>query len=256
MTIVNWNASQYDNWHDYVSMHGQDVIEWLQPQSEERIIDIGCGTGDLTNHIAQAGAVVSGIDYSPEMIAQALTKYPQLRFNIVDGHHFTSEPPVDAVFSNAALHWMTRPADVIASVWNVLRPGGRFVAEFGGIGNIATVQTAIHTVLQAGRQGTKVNNPWYFPSIGMYSSQLEQQGFHVRRAVLFERPTPLQKDTSAFSVWLDTFANVYFQNISPDKHLAYKEQIERICHPKLFDPLKERWILDYVRIRIEAIKPL
>ncbi|TVX88270.1 class I SAM-dependent methyltransferase [Paenibacillus agilis] len=256
MTIVNWDASQYDNWHDYVSIHGQGVMEWLQPQAKENIIDLGCGTGELTNLIAQAGTNVIGIDYSPEMIDQARMKYPQLRFNIEDGHCFTSIHPVDAVFSNAALHWMTRPADVIASVWNVLRPGGRFVAEFGGIGNISTVQSAIHTALQVGNQGANIESPWYFPSIGMYSSLLEQQGFQVRRAALFDRPTPLLADKSAFSVWLETFANVYFQHLDSKACYSYREHIEQLCYPKLFDHVNGRWVLDYVRLRIEAFKPL
>src|SRR2546423_311364 len=148
-TEKQWDASRYDDGCSFVWKHGASVIELLAPEAGERILDLGCGTGHLTAQIAARGAAVVGIDRSPEMIATARRDYPRLRFEVADAESFRFAEPFDAVFSNAAIHWMKDQQAVAAAVWQALKPGGRFVAEFGGKGNIRSIESALRRALQA-----------------------------------------------------------------------------------------------------------
>jgi trans-aconitate methyltransferase len=145
-----WNAEHYDEKLGYVAALGQDLVSLLQPKPGEHILDLGCGTGILTQAIDAAGARVIGMDLSEAMIQRARQKYPTLAFRVGNAEAFHLDSPMDAVFSNAALHWMKNPVPVIECVWNALRPGGRFVAEFGGKGNVVTVWDAIERAVKAG----------------------------------------------------------------------------------------------------------
>src|SRR5215218_3207528 len=190
---TRWDSKLYDESFGIITQLGAGVIEMLAPRPGERIVDLGCGTGALTAQIAAAGAEVLGIDASAAMIARAKELYPRLRFEVARGENFAVETPVNAVFSNAALHWMSPPEVVATSVARALEPGGRFVAEMGGIGNIATIVAAMYQALaEEGIPRGQVRNPWYFPSIGEYASLLEHAGFEVRFMQLFDRPTPLE----------------------------------------------------------------
>lgn len=191
-SINNWDANLYDGKIGYVSQMGRELVKLLNPQPGERILDLGCGTGDLSQEIARSGANPSGIDLSPSMIEKARQKFPDIQFAVENAETFRTSERFDAVFSNAALHWMKGAAKVVESVWLALRPGGRFVAEFGGRDNVATIIKGITDVRsEYGISSTEIN-PWYFPGINEYSSLLEQQGFHVTYAVHFEHPTPLE----------------------------------------------------------------
>src|SRR5690349_1218807 len=133
---MKWNTDLYDNNHAFVSRYGEDVIALLNPQAGERILDLGCGTGDLAEIIRQKGAAVTGLDSSPEMVATAAGKYPHIRFDVTSATDFSYEEKFDAIFSNATLHWVLECQKAIACIYNNLKPnGGRFVAEFGGKGN-------------------------------------------------------------------------------------------------------------------------
>src|SRR5688572_11002406 len=127
-----WSPQLYEGQHSFVWKYGADLLPLLAPQPGERIIDLGCGTGRLTAQIAESGAEVIGVDRSPEMIGQARQNFPKLRFLLADIASFESPEPADAVFSNAALHWVTDAEAAARNVARSLRPGGRFVAEFGG----------------------------------------------------------------------------------------------------------------------------
>src|SRR5215213_8252937 len=180
-TETCWDSRLYDESFAIITQLGAGVVDLLAPQPGERIVDLGCGTGALTAQIVAAGTEVLGVDSSAAMIDRARELYPQIRFEVARGEDFTVPAPVDAVFSNAALHWMSPPEAVVACVARALEPGGRFVAEMGGIGNIATIVAAMHQALaEEGIPRDRVRNPWYFPSIGEYGSVLEQAGFEVR----------------------------------------------------------------------------
>jgi len=188
-----WDAARYQDKHSFVWRYGAGLLELLVPQPGERILDVGCGTGQLTAEIARCGAQVVGLDNSADMLADARKNFPELTFVPGDAARFDFPEPFDAVFSNAVLHWVKDADGAVGSIARALRPGGRFVAEFGGQGNIATVQAALRAVLgpHADQQ-----SPWYYPSIGEYSAVMERHGLEVRNASLFDRPTPLEAKTA------------------------------------------------------------
>jgi trans-aconitate methyltransferase len=254
MSSVNvWNADLYDDKLSFVSSYGKGVVELLQPQKGEKILDLGCGTGDLTYEISKSGAIVTGSDFSGEMIEKARKKYPQIPFIVANGETFRTNEKYDAVFSNAALHWMKQATKVVESVELVLNPGGRFVAEFGGQGNVQTVIRGITEVLsQEYGMNVAERNPWYFPSIGEYSTILEQYGFRVSYAHHFDRPTPLTDGEKGLNHWLDSFADDFFPEFPKEEKIVIYEKIKNKIQSTLYkDGI---WEADYKRIRIVAIK--
>jgi trans-aconitate 2-methyltransferase len=248
-----WNTALYDGKNAFVWKHGTGVVELLAPQSGERILDLGCGTGHLTNQIAAHGSEVIGIDKSQSMIEEARRLYPDLRFEIADATNFHFDQPFDAVFSNAAIHWMTDQRAVARCVWEALETGGRFVAEFGGKGNIRAIRTALSLAVEAA--GETINaEPFarYYPSIGEYSTLLEAQGFRVTFATHFDRPTKLDEGEKGLRNWLLTFTDNVIESLPEHKRDGVIAQVERELKPALFRD--SSWFADYRRIRITAIK--
>lgn len=248
-----WASGLYESKHSFVWQYGADCIELLSPQRGDRILDLGCGTGQLTQKIAASGAIAIGIDRAPTMIEQARKNYPDLRFEVADARNFHFEEPFDAVFSNATLHWIKEPEQVISCIWKALKPGGRFVAEFGGKGNIKKIATAINNALEAtGYPASPELNPWYFPSIGEYATLLEKQGLSVTYATLFERPTRLEDGEKGLPNWIEMFANSILQAIPATKRSSFIQQIENQLRPELYRD--GTWFADYKRIRVVASK--
>ncbi|MEK4236044.1 MULTISPECIES: class I SAM-dependent methyltransferase [unclassified Paenibacillus] len=247
-----WNTGTYDTDMAFVSQFGESLIELLRPQPGEQIVDWGCGTGDLAAAIAASGATVTGIDASAEMIQTARDKHPQLNFILADGQNYVAEQPVDAVFSNAALHWLTDANGAAASITASLRTGGRFVAEFGGLGNIASIITELPNAFTAIGCSDKLQLPWYFPSIGQYTTLLEQHGLTVDLALCFDRPTPLEAGEQGFQSWLNTFANGILSVLTPSEREEVLSYMEQKLRPTLFQD--GRWVMDYRRIRVVAYK--
>src|SRR5947209_4560821 len=183
----NWNTALYDQKHAFVFEYGKGLIPVLEPQPGELILDLGCGTGHLTKVIAESGARVIGIDSSTSMIETARAAYPDLEFLIADARDFSFPFQFDAIFSNATLHWIAEAEHVVRRIKESLKTRGRFVAEFGGRGNVATITTAVkQSFLELAN--IEVDFGWYFPSIGEYASLLEKHGLVVQSALLFERP--------------------------------------------------------------------
>lgn len=253
VSAQDWNSNLYDNKLGMVSVLGKGVVELLAPVRGESILDLGCGTGDLAHQIQQSGAVVTGMDLSSGMIEKARLKYPSIRFVEGNAEQFSLDETFDAVFSNAALHWMKQPEKVLSCIWNSLRPQGRFVAEFGGKGNVQTVIHAINEVLVQYGIDPKTLNPWYFPSVGEYSTLLERQGFRVTYAAHFERPTKMEDGEEGLYHWLNTFAGAYFQGVSDSDRTMVYEKIAETARKQLF--YEGSWHVDYKRLRIYAIKP-
>lgn len=247
----DWNSVLYQDKHAFVWQYGEDLLQLLNPQAGESILDIGCGTGQLTEKIAQAGSQVRGIDHAASMIEKARQNYPHLRFDVADVRNFQVEEPLDAVFSNAVLHWVKEAEQAIASIYQALKVGGRFVAEFGGKGNVQAIVTALETTLQAGIS-TQSLNPWYYPSIAEYASLLEKQGFDVIYAVLFERPTLLADGEAGLANWIEMFADTFLAGLSTEQQTQVIRTVEENLKPKLFKD--GNWIADYRRLRIIAIK--
>ncbi len=248
-----WDAEAYDRTVSIVTRLGAGVLELLAPRPGLRVLDLGCGTGHLTAEIAAAGADVIGIDAAPSMIARARALYPHLRFEVARGEDFALAAPVDAVFSNAALHWMTRPAAVAACVARALVPGGRFVAEMGGHGNVATVVAALRQALaEEGVPPAAQPQPWYFPTIPEYAALLEQAGFEVTYMHLFDRPTPLDDCPAGAADWVRLFGGAFLAAVPPARHDAVAARVSALVRPTLYRD--GRWFADYRRLRFVAVR--
>jgi trans-aconitate methyltransferase len=242
-----WDANLYDGRHAFVWQHGSSLVELLAPQTGERILDLGCGTGHLTARIAAAGANVVGLDHSEEMLVQARSAFPQIDFVLGDARDFSFPGPFDSIFSNAALHWVRPPDQVIRCVHAGLRPGGRFVAEFGGRGNVRAIVDAMRRATE--RIGLSMAGPeWFFPSISEYTSLLQSGGLEPTFAVLFDRPTPLQGE-SGLRDWVKMFARSVLDAIPIERREEFLHEVEKSARPELFE---DGWFADYRRLRIVA----
>lgn len=245
-THNDWDVGTYDGSHSFVYEHGEAVVELLEPQTDERILDLGCGTGHLTHRIAESGADVVGIDSAKGMIEAAHTNYPDCRFICADARSHTFEEPFDAVFSNAALHWINEQSRVVETVAGALKPGGRFVAELGGTGNVESIVSAAHTELE--QRGYEPVHPWYFPTVGEYASLLETHGFEVRYARLFDRPTELD---GKIATWLEMFGDELLAPLTGNEREAVITAVEKQLRDEHFE--NGVWTADYRRLRFLAI---
>jgi trans-aconitate methyltransferase len=248
-----WDAGEYDAKHAFVYEKAKVLVDLLKPVHGERILDLGCGTGVLTAEIASRGAEIYGIDRSVEMIQQAKSKFPTLRFEVADATELKFDGEFDAVFSNAVLHWIPEPEKVAAGIARALKPGGRFVAEFGGKGNIQILVSAFHAAFAAlGIRAPEGVAPWFYPGIGEYAALLEKNGLEVQQASLFERPTVLEDGTRGLENWIRVFRRTYIEKLGEETAVKWIREVERICRPKLFHD--GDWVLDYRRLRLVAVK--
>jgi trans-aconitate 2-methyltransferase len=249
----NWNSELYQSSHAFVWQFGRDLLSLLSPKPGERILDVGCGTGQLTSEIAASGAQVVGLDQSPEMTAAASRNYPEIRFEVGDIAAASYDSEFDAVFSNAALHWVKDQEGAIAAIARALKPGGRLVFEMGGHGNIAKLWRAMAQAMEELHvEDSGDMTPRYYPSIGEYAPMLEAQSLQVTFAVLFDRPTPLEGCEQGLRNWLNMFANAASKLISPPKYEELVLRIEELAHPALFN--NGQWTVDYRRLRMIAVK--
>ncbi|MBX5449057.1 class I SAM-dependent methyltransferase [Thermogemmatispora sp.] len=249
MTTGDWDAALYDAKHAFVFAYGSSLVELLAPRSGELILDVGCGTGHLTATIAHCGAQVVGLDLSPAMIEAARQHYPTLEWHVGDIRTFSYPQPFDAVFSNAALHWIPDAEGVAKALARLLKPGGRLALEMGGRGNVATLQAAVEAVLQEHLAITPTN-PWYFPALGEYAALLETHGFEVQAAWLFERPTALEEGERGLRLWLEMFGSPLLGAVPTERREEILTAIEEKLRPVLFK--EGRWELDYRRLRVLA----
>lgn len=244
--VQRWSASDYAKNGRFVQELAGPVFGMLGAKPGERILDLGCGDGALTAEIKALGADVLGVDLSDELLAVARMK--GLNVRKVDGHALDSVSEFDAVFSNAALHWMRKPQLVIAGVARALRPRGRFVGELGGHGNVAAIATAMRAVGALRRGDPALVAPWFFPTAEDYGRLLAEGGFSVKEIALVPRPTPLK---AGMEGWLRTFGRSFFDQFpEPDRTKAVGEVIE-LLRPSLCDT-RGVWTADHIRLRFFA----
>ncbi|MBW3541681.1 MAG: methyltransferase domain-containing protein [Planctomycetes bacterium] len=247
MTAQSWDPEGYARHARFVSELGQPVLEWLAPHAGERVLDLGCGDGALTVELLAAGCEVVGVDSSPEQVAAARTAGIDAR--VCDARHLDFDREFDAVFSNAVLHWIKPPGSVISGVVRALVPGGRFVGEFGGKGNVTAIHAALADALARRGIDARAIDPWYFPSPEEYTRELEAHGFTVERIELFPRPTPLP---TGMSGWLETFAGAFAAALPPAECARFFREVEDAVRDVLFRD--GQWFADYVRLRFAARK--
>jgi len=244
-----WNPEGYAKHARFVSDLGMPVVELLAPKPGERILDLGCGDGVLTKKLQDMGCEVIGVDGSAAQVEAA--KASGIDARVMDGHALSFENEFDAVFSNAALHWMKRADAVVAGVWRALKPGGRFVAECGGFGCVARIEAALLAAL--GRRGIDGHaiNPWYFATTEDYEARLAARGFTVNYIALIPRPTPLPGDIDG---WLETFAQSFTAALAVEERPGFLNEVKAVLRPQLCDAAGQ-WTADYVRLRFAAEKP-
>jgi trans-aconitate methyltransferase len=242
-----WNSSRYDKNARFVSDLGEPLVDLLNPQPGERILDLACGDGALTQKIIARGAEVVGVDGSSDMVAAARKRGIDAR--VVDAYHLDFAPEFDAVFSNAALHWMKRDPDaVIQGVRRALKPAGRFVAEMGGHGNVAAITVALcATIEKYGARGEAMI-PWYFPSADEYCERLNRAGFRTDYIELIPRPTPLP---TGMRGWLETFVIPFTNSLPQEARTNFLDEVTERLRPVLCDA-SGHWTADYVRLRFLA----
>lgn len=243
----NWDAKRYAADARFVAELGMPVLELLAPRAGERILDLGCGDGTLTARLTELGCEVVGVDADPDMVRAARARGLDAR--LADGAALPFKGEFDAVFSNAALHWMKKDPDaVVAGVARALRPGGRFVGEFGGHGNVAAITVALLAVLARRGIDGEALHPWYFPAPDEYRARLQQHGFTVETIELIPRPTPLPAGMSA---WLGVFAAPFLVRLSSEERAAMCDEVVGLLKPALCDRAGD-WTADYVRLRYAA----
>jgi trans-aconitate methyltransferase len=243
-----WDPQAYGKNGAFVHGLAGGVLEWLAPQPGERILDLGCGDGQLTSRIVSSGSKVVGFDASPQMAAAARSRGIQ-----VDEGNAESLPyapaTFDAVFSNAALHWVRDQEAMLAGVHRILKPGGRFVAEMGGQGNIASIRIALMAVLSRHGFDGREDNVNYYPTPEMYTRRLGRHGFRVERIELIPRPTPLAE--GGMSGWIRTFRRGVLETLPKPMRNTVVDESVALLDPVLRDE-DGNWTADYVRLRFIA----
>ena len=244
-----WDPARYAEHGRFVAELAGPLVELLAPQKDEHILDLGCGDGVLTAAIAARCRRIVGVDSSPEQVAAARARGVDAR--VSDGHALPFEAEFDAIVSNAALHWMTRPDAAIDGMWRALRPGGRVAAEMGAAGNVAKISAALAVALE--RRGIDANSrfPWYFPTQAAYRQKLAGRGFEIRMMEAVERPTTLPGDIAG---WLETFAAPFLDAVAENARPEVIAEVRDALAPALYRP-GTGWVADYVRLRFLAVKP-
>ncbi|NQY93078.1 MAG: methyltransferase domain-containing protein [Campylobacteraceae bacterium] len=245
--LNDWNADKYNKHADFVSNLAMPVVELLNPQKHEKILDLGCGDGTLAQVIEPFCKKIIAVDLSLNMVDKAKEKGLEAYVLGVTDLDFKNE--FDAVFSNAVLHWVKDSKKAIGKIHDCLKNKGRFVAEFGGFGNIKYLIYAMEEVFSKHKEYGTFVNPWYFPTDMEYKILLEESGFQVESIELINRPTQIDDIKN----WLEVFANGIVSHLSVEQQENFNKEVREVLKEKIYNK-KDGWVADYVRLRLKAIK--
>jgi trans-aconitate methyltransferase len=252
-SISKWKPELYNEKHSFVYHYGESLIKLLDPKENQRILDLGCGSGQLTFKINELANEVIGIDKSAEMITDAKSKFPNIEFKVADASNFRFNKKFDSIFSNATLHWVKNHKNSIKCMYENLNTDGKIVLEFGGKGNVQTIVNELRNSLRSkGYSEQSKLDLWYFPSIGEYTTELETAGFRVLFAEHYDRPTELADKSSGIKDWISMFAVSFFKGVNENHIEEIKNEVQEKTKEKCL--INGKWFADYKRIRIVAIK--
>ena len=243
---TSWNPESYAKNARFVADLGEPLLQLLDAKPGEMILDLACGDGALTEKIVSAGGKVVGVDSSLAQLHVARSR--GLDVALMDGQHLTIRQKFDAVFTNAALHWMKQADEVVDGVASALKPGGRFVGEFGGQGNVETIRQALHSALRQRGVDPLSIDPWYYASAEEYSHLLNRYGFTVDHIELMPRPTALPGDILG---WLEVFAQPFTKAVRDAERASFLDEVRSALQPHL-QKSDGSWFADYMRLRFKA----
>lgn len=250
---MKWDSKLYDDKHSFVYSYGESLIKLLEAKHKERILDLGCGTGSLTNQINEVTNNCIGMDSSLDMVNTAKQQFPELQFFEKDASNFDFKEQFDSIFSNATLHWVLDYKSCAESMYRNLKTNGKIVVEFGGKGNIQKIETCLKRHLKKHNYVSQAAfKQWYFPSIAAYTKVLEDVGFRVTLAQHYDRPTELIESESGIKDWLSMFGKNFFKGVEKEDKIKILNDVQEELREVLFTSGK--WYADYKRIRIVAIK--
>jgi len=245
---TSWNPASYAKNARFVSELGAPLLALLDGKPGETILDLGCGDGVLTEKVVASGCAVYGCDSSLAQLQAARRRGIQVF--VMDGQSTALKRRFDAVFTNAALHWMKQADKVVEGVAGSLKSGGRFVGEFGGQGNVATIRQALHGALRQRGIDPWSIDPWYYASPKDYSDLLNRYGFTVGYIELIPRPTKLPGDILG---WLDVFAQPFSKAVAESERASFLAEVRHELEPALHQA-DGSWYADYVRLRFKALR--
>ncbi|MDD4796638.1 MAG: class I SAM-dependent methyltransferase [Eubacteriales bacterium] len=248
---MEWNPQLYQDRHAFVTQYGKDLLEYVRQLSPAAILDLGCGTGTLTDALRGYAGRVVGIDASAHMIAYARKQYPGIEFCVMDALALPYREEFDAVFSNAVFHWIPRQEQLLRGIHTALKPGGKLICEFGAYGNIRAIQQAFCAAL--GKLGYSYYSPFFFAIAQEYGALLGDTGFLVETVFEFDRPTPLAGAQDGLRHWMTQFFAHELGMLTDDEREGVLKDVEKALAARLWDG--SQWIADYRRLRAVARKP-
>lgn len=250
MRKLDWNPNLYDNKHNFVAEYGKELLEYIPNKKNQKILDLGCGTGSLTNELFNKSSNVIGIDGSLNMIEEAKSTYPNIEFYVMDACNIEWKNYFDVVFSNAVFHWIKDQRLLLSSIYNSLKSSGVLICEFGSYGNIYKIQSTFRNILK--KFDYNYVDPFFFPKKDDYICILENQGFRIEFIESYDRPTVLNDGKYGLRNWVKQFFADVLESFSDSDQMSIFEEMEEKLKPELWNG--KNWIADYKRLRIVAYK--
>lgn len=245
---MDWNAGLYEDKHGFVAEYGKGLLEFVPPDRQQAILDLGCGTGTLTSELAARAGEVIGLDASPDMVTAARERFPGIRFFTGDALDLPFENRFDVVFSNAVFHWLPDHDLLLKNIRRALKPGGRLVCEFGAKGNIAAVENAFARA--CAEQGLRYKSRFTFPEAEAFAQLLADNHFTCELVVAYDRPTVLRDGEAGLRNWLRQFFAAELEALPESSQAALLTRVEELARPRLWNG--EAWVADYRRLRVVA----